>query len=65
MCWLQLKFDWICAYLERLEVVDEYVWHPEVVDEVEVDRDQLVLVLDGPASRTNLNEMEINRFTLW
>ena len=25
------------AYLEGFEVIDEYVWHPEVVDEVEVD----------------------------
>ena len=36
-------------YLEGLEVVDEDVGHPEVVDEVQVDRVQL-LPVRGPAT---------------
>lgn len=31
----------ITLYLECLQVVDEYVWHPEVVDKVQVDGVQL------------------------
>ena len=32
------------AYLECFEVVDEDIWHPEVVDEVEIDGVQLIVV---------------------
>ena len=32
------------AYLEGFEIVDEDIWHPEVVDEVEIDGVQLLLV---------------------
>ena len=32
------------AYLEGFEVVDEDIWHPEVVDEVEIDGVQLLHV---------------------
>ena len=32
------------AYLKGFEVVDEDIWHPEVVDEVEIDGVQLLHV---------------------
>jgi hypothetical protein len=29
-------------YLEGLEIVDENIWHPEIVDQIEIHRIQLV-----------------------
>ena len=29
-----LKFD--IAYLERLQIVDKDIWHPKVIDEIQV-----------------------------
>ena len=39
-----MKFNDARSYLECLKVVDEYIWHPEIVDEVEIHRIQEVLV---------------------
>ena len=43
------------AYLEGFEVVDEDIWHPEVVDEVEIDGVQLIVVHRAEMWRSQCN----------
>ena len=43
------------AYLECFEVVDEDIWHPEVVDEVEIDGVQLIVVHRAEMWRSQCN----------
>ena len=35
-------FDWV--YLESFEIVDEYVWEPKLIDQLEVDRNHGALL---------------------
>ena len=48
-CFKKISF-WI-NYLKRLEVVDENVWEPEFVDQLQVDRDE---GLPGVGSRAGI-----------
>ena len=35
-----LEFDNV--YLERLQIVDKDIWHPKIIDEIQVDGIQLL-----------------------